>query len=324
MKALHIIGNGFDLHHELLTKYENYYSYLGFLYPKEDIAISDIDFSLKYNFEKLLQDNRERDYQKTWADAELVLGECLRSETIRERRGNEIDKLEKIFDESNMRKWILEVNKAIVAKKKSDYFSKLFGEDDLFLCFNYTDTLKTLYGTDDKNICYIHGKASDPASKIYFGHSYDIQMEKNHLKANQVYYGHSHFENTRLDALIEKNHKPIKKIIPAHKSFFESLKEVLHINILGHNIEISIMKEDIISYKDNEKTYCRDTMDNYYYSSIAKHATSLKTVDYYHYPSGGEPLLKDVPYEYKDKFAGSHDKKWMRQEIKFSVKSYPV
>ena len=69
-------------------------------------------------------------------------------------------------------------------------------------------------------------------------------------------------------------------------------------------------------------------MDNDYYSIILNHAKSLTTVYYYHYQPNVERSLKDLPidfpFEYKVKLAGSHEEKWMRQKIKFSVKSYPV
>lgn len=75
--------------------------------------------------------------------------------------------------------WINSINLDSVEPKLD--FKKLISQDDLFLTFNYTDTLQEVYDISDDNICHIHGRQNE---EIFFGHGntqnyYEVYMQKN-------------------------------------------------------------------------------------------------------------------------------------------------
>ncbi len=334
MKKLHIIGNGFDLHHGLKTSYENYLKHLSLehLKPIKNNTIRDIqglDWTDDATFEKYLEVEVNENEIETWGDLEGILGDCLRNQTVRELRSLQLDDLEKIFKRSNIREWILKVNETITDDKKDTYFSEIFTNDDLFLCFNYTETLNKLYGISNKNICYIHGKASDIDSKIYFGHSYDIEEEKRLSKVNSSIYNIPISEYPRLDNLISSSYKPLETIYNNHLSFFKSLLDIEHINIIGHQIAVtSVGLWDPVDPKNFDKSFSKDTMDNYYYSMIKNHAIKLKSIDFYLYPDPPKDTCRSkldylFPYEYEFRLAGSCLQVGIPRKHKLSVKLYP-
>lgn len=154
---LFIIGNGFDLAHDLPTKFDPHFK----------------DIALKYeqdNFWELYQ-SREGDI---WSDFENLLG-C-----------PDFNYLEEIFDgyapdylsdrESDRDSIIVQVDLngklrdalrefADAADKHLSYvrahkpIEQLIGKADYYITFNYTHTLERVYGIPSKHILHIHGEA---------------------------------------------------------------------------------------------------------------------------------------------------------------------
>ena len=174
IKRLFVIGNGFDLHHNLPTGFNGFRDYVKKEFPESYDYISK--FILKESSEE----------EKDWNDIENELAETLAlnydemleeailsSEMNMDRASywsdiqfnaeyynQELPNLRKAFDE-----WVdgIEIL-GVVRPDKEIVFSK----EDLFLNFNYTETLQKLYGVEESQIVYIHGRKG--TLKV-FGHN---------------------------------------------------------------------------------------------------------------------------------------------------------
>ncbi len=107
----------------------------------------------------------------------------------------------------------------------------------LFLNFNYTSTLQRLYGVPDSRILQIHGSALDPATDIILGHGWDRQASDLRSRFTD--------EDTDvrvaggfqlIDDLLASTFKPTKEILKLNSSFFERLRSVTRIYVLGHSL----------------------------------------------------------------------------------------
>lgn len=107
----------------------------------------------------------------------------------------------------------------------------------LFLNFNYTSTLQMLYGVPDNRILHIHGSALDPTAEIILGHGWDRQdsdLRSRFTKENTDVRVAGGFQ--LIDELLASTFKPTKEILRLNKGFFEGLRSVTRIYVLGHSL----------------------------------------------------------------------------------------
>ena len=165
--TLFIIGNGFDLHHELPTHYCDYKAFLrqrdlnlvhrmDELFQMNGIAEKDIKlwsnleertrFFPNLDFESLRDDafeasEQDMDRASYWDDPQYIAGNYVKGW---------ID----FYDEftGHFKEWIdsIDVGKACMDEKLG------LEKNALFLNFNYTKTLEIVYGIPAGNILYIH------------------------------------------------------------------------------------------------------------------------------------------------------------------------
>lgn len=199
MPNLFIIGNGFDIAHDLPTKYSDFREFLNrdygayentFLFPPEIImgnhgeaqASSEDIASL---VSRLLLDANVKD---DWSDFEEKLGQFDYGEFFDHIEDFGSDDEENPFITGNkmedtctslldslphikglFREWI---NTFQIEPELLQSFKELCNPDaDVFLNFNYTLTLEKLYNC--KNVCHIHGKQDD--YEILVGHGDDSE-----------------------------------------------------------------------------------------------------------------------------------------------------
>lgn len=206
MKSLFIIGNGFDIAHGLKTSYENFRQYLINEYP--DATDDNYDYTIPesstdghgeevYNEDEVIslllhliseaEPNGDR-----WSDIERTIGildydpylddwglydddenpyhEVYRNEDKASNIAGAILKITKYFSE-----WIktIDIGKA----KPIESFKKIIdAKNDIFLTFNYTETLEIIYCT--RNVCHIHGKIGE---ELLFGHGNDADYYDYHM-----------------------------------------------------------------------------------------------------------------------------------------------
>lgn len=165
--TLFVIGNGFDLHHRLLTSYGDFKEYLegvdGTLVDELDSILSEKGFDPddvekwsrleqflaefpNMDFEQLEEkafDGAEQDMDRAgyWHDPGYI------AET---ESGKLCDLL--IAVKSNFKEW---VDSICVDKIQRDK-SLIFPNDAYFLNFNYTKTLEQVYGISEERVLHIH------------------------------------------------------------------------------------------------------------------------------------------------------------------------
>lgn len=272
MKSLYIIGNGFDIHHDLDTKYQSFAKFLaqtdreiyellldyyGLPNISEDPAYDDDDeywedFSAWSNFEIALAD---LNYEQVLEDnSELTANPF--SPEFRDRDWHTYQvEMEEIVKKltfgliSKFNQFICNVEYPDqIYNKKINIIS-----DSLFLTFNYTHTLEKYYNIDDENICHIHGKSSDNKSRIVLGHGTEPSSIKtkrrqppeglseeeldewNEENANLYDYS-SESAKSEILSYFKKAFKDTQSIISNNVSFFERLRDVENIYVLGHSI----------------------------------------------------------------------------------------
>ncbi len=161
-----ICGNGFDLHHGLPTAYKNYKEYLcrkysetvreyeDFVgvYDNDRIAWSNIEDALKIDYLKMLC---------RYADLPSTTDEVYFRSHMNDVQFYLVNELEEAF------KGLTNFITNFTGKYLYDWLSSIdikqavpdlsLCSDDLYVNFNYLDTLQTLYHIPDNNVFHIHG-----------------------------------------------------------------------------------------------------------------------------------------------------------------------
>ncbi len=207
---LFIFGNGFDIAHGFQTRYSNFKCFLqkrvsetydddvvpeipGFYMGHHDEAVDEkeltdwlmwlindaIEDKTNWNdFERALADlNMDRVYSKIIEDADFIDPVDKEGDrdygAYREIVDEKVKDVEKalgcisdVFSE-----WIsqVELNTSAVHQK----IGSLFNNNDLYLTFNYTETLEMLYGVSADKIWHIHGMRHSKygkGSRLIIGH----------------------------------------------------------------------------------------------------------------------------------------------------------
>lgn len=184
MRKFYIIGNGFDINHNLPTNYKYFREYIRVNNPSLEHRISaefcnfgdedsklwndfenslsyfDIDyFSSKIDYSLMYQDNIRGEFSdSSWYDTQYNLSE--ETEIFYE--------LKKMFSD-----WIGSIEVYNIERKYN------FSPSDYFLNFNYTQTLEEAYSIRAGQICHIHGCMG---VNIIVGHNIKYSDEFQNLK----------------------------------------------------------------------------------------------------------------------------------------------
>ncbi len=251
---LFIIGNGFDCHHRLPTKYSDFRNYIIYQFPNALINQCSVPESIQMpDGEEIYDDKKVVGYivniiddceGSDWNDLESFLGDNLyRRFKLDLPRidfdGNDNQMFRDVYNREEMSKDMSNVFKTIKLlfedwvknelgnleynTKYDEKVATILDSDSVFLNFNYTETLQKLYGIKNSNICYIHGKAND-GSEIYFGHGDDEPIPDS-------------FDFIGCDDIFEKLknelHKNTQKALDEHSKFFKSIANVREIYSFG-------------------------------------------------------------------------------------------
>lgn len=260
-KKLFIIGNGFDLFHDLPTTYCDlreyftrpieYNDWIGatpdayYLNPIvvmdnlimntvfEDWKISEKGVAVNINKSAPLNKLENKILEKKgipvvdriflWSDFEGVLGRIDFSKYLKDEEYGS-NSIKNAFEslQSAFPKWINSID--INNTIPNSNFKKLIDyTQDLFLTFNYTKVLEKIYNIPAENICHIHGKCGE---KLIFGHS-GLNEEK-FLNKNAI-SGFEDFAEEIFNDFIKED----KMILRGHRNFFECLDDVEEIYVMG-------------------------------------------------------------------------------------------
>ena len=252
---LYIIGNGFDIAHDIKCKYCHFGDFLADNYP--DYYESIMGGYCRSN--------------ALWKDFENELPSCATHiEEFGSQMGNEMrEELDyDPMDDMGIGRWLDDQYRflnelpkylrlwveSIDTKKEAVY---QFNKDSVFLTFNYTDTLEYVYGIDSDNIKHIHGYVKNKKGELVIGHcnqkiiSYALEKKKE-AETNFVDFSVSTFD--RVSKYCEVTLKRTSRIIDENTDFFESLSDVDEVIIIGHSlntVDMPYFKKVFNSISDN-------------------------------------------------------------------------
>ena len=266
MNRLFIIGNVFDLAHNLKSSYWYFREYLrkyaeNFLSEFEKMygyyPVNEDDWHLGKNKKLLIKNRNEKVYKQLWQYIEYNLGYANESNMLDFSQSiiGELDldgDLYGIEDtmnnywkeqyefvaelESYVNKWALQIRLNKVKPKCKEIFRN---QEDFFLTFNYTNTLERIYEIPYSNILYIHGGVSGIDGSPVLGHGNTEVINKYRVMASKADEEFDEASKSIYNAIAdfyERTFKNTEKIIFQKMSFFQKLENVNFVNIIGHSL----------------------------------------------------------------------------------------
>lgn len=244
MSKLFIIGNGFDLAHGLPTAYGCFHRYLQETYPDASEEYASVPWATTGHHGEELYDKNEvvgylmyllsRTAKKDWSDFENALGhldfdedfdelpeqidrdgdrnyfhEAYQNEDLASQLAGCVPQILDLFSE-----WVETINIAKASPMAA--FQRLIDpSQDLFLNFNYTQTLERLYGISD--VCHIHGTLRE---KLMVGHGSGARFDEDHWSP---YIG----SEDSIEFIHDVLRKDTAGALKRHKAFFQQLSSGL-------------------------------------------------------------------------------------------------
>lgn len=259
MSNLYIIGNGFDIAHDLDTSYWAFRSYLeknhlDFLLAFERMyGIEQLDPS-EYGYTVEAQEQwDDKVYDTLWSEFEKFMGfpniqdmldistsvlENLDLEggndgikgTMDEYWRSEFGFIEKL--QEYVKEWITCVDIGEVVPQKSNLLNN---SDDYFFSFNYTTVLEDIYNIED--VVHIHGSIGCNADySPVMGHCNRNQMDEHSQYAKEAFEINDEGETSIHEAIVDyltAIYKDTEHYIRINKRFFDRLKSVEKVIIFG-------------------------------------------------------------------------------------------
>lgn len=299
MKKLFIVGNGFDIDHGLDTKYSDFQRYLienypnascdnsvvpdSFLMPDGDEGYNDDDvvgFLLKIiteaeatgeawnDLENSLGRMDFDDYFDDWFEDEddNEWHQIYRNEDTAAAISNAVKRIKNYFSD-----WI-ETIEIFDARKKIKFFRLIDRNNDLFLTFNYTETLELIY--DVKNIFHIHGKQGDD---LIFGHGNETSNFDRYMSS---YIG----SENHLSELQDFLRKDTRTVISQNRKLFKMIGKVDEIYSYG------------FSFSDVDLVYIKEMC------SLSPTENIVWYINMYDISKLGSFMKRIVDYGFKGKF----------------------
>ena len=252
--TLYIVGNGFDLAHGLKTKYNDFRNWL------EESGFH----SFVNRMEALYPDVKNANGE--WNDIETALGhfkmkdviaydkkytDCNSAENVVLPVGNNIKSVTASLS-GNLWKWIKSVD---LLKTKRMF---LLNENALFVSFNYTLTLETVYEIPQDKAWHVHGSISDKTNVLVIGYGVDEKFDN---APNPTAYNLTDVDKRRnmMTDMIKRVPLYIDKF---HKwNNFPKMKAIKHVKVIGH----SCSKVDQAYFEDIANAISTDADWTFYY-----------------------------------------------------------
>lgn len=255
MASLFIIGNGFDLAHKMKTSFNDFRDYLYSNYPDvfdnilyvpesitdpsgEDLQSEDeVAGLIAYLLNMVAPIDKTNKSRSDWKEIEKFLGEL----NLKKCFSCVVPQYDKEGDRNYF--WEREIaesicrNMALAIPQITDFLSEwirtveiskspicsfqelIHPKEDLFLTFNYTQTLEKLYACEKANVCHIHGAVSDTFyqdEKLILGHC----GSENYLCDESVPYE----MGDGLQEIYEELRKDTTEQMRLHTNFFGKIK----------------------------------------------------------------------------------------------------
>lgn len=241
---LFIIGNGFDVGHDLQTKYWDFRCYLKgnqeyflkefeekYYFWGEELQThlwNDFEFNLANIAEDILFDEM---YEST--DLGLEMGNVYIYDTLKHHFTEQFRYIEKLT--FYMKEWIKKVNESLGTRNRRTSLIQE-SQQDIFISFNYTTTLEDIYNISDKNVLHIHGLVYTE-DDLVLGHSNISRINYFHEKyvdCQNRFDEQSAPIYLMLSNYCSQTYKNVKEHIPQIASFnYSNIKKV---KIIGHSL----------------------------------------------------------------------------------------
>lgn len=278
MRNLFIIGNGFDLAHDLKTSYNHFIEHIVNIRQQDKNAYNDIFIRGQQNNIKteILKPNwidnfignkflgillKEKNNSK-WVDIEKAYFKELKKSNVYE---NNIEKLNKDFQAiKNYLEDYLEnhCKNKIVIESYSNLFSRFDTKGNVILNFNFTNTIER-YKINYAEVINIHGQLKSQTNKIIFGYAANSEEENTLIKLDNINY----LENIKRFRYLEAlNEVRFREFLKEKKPF--------DVHIIGHSMGLSdkqILKS-IITHEKINKIRSYYYKGNYFETNINTHA----------------------------------------------------
>ncbi|MEK4261869.1 bacteriophage abortive infection AbiH family protein [Paenibacillus sp. FSL L8-0499] len=275
MTSLVVIGNGFDIAHRLPTKYSDFMKFLKMLEKEPEYimgnyvyaeSISPHDRKKLQFYEEIIRYIPEDDL---WNSFEEALGKLDHLQLQEDNSYNLINYAADDWSESAnhdyqemiaqdlsfisrmpqyFSEWIVGVNTCVSRCISQNIMS----ENNLFLNFNYTDTLESTYSIPASKILYLHGNALH-GDRLILGHhddsnfkekpipAFNTEEEWEEWEANLSDYDDDFREQEareEIKSYFKKTYKNTALIVQENCGFFESLTQIEEVYILGHSLSV--------------------------------------------------------------------------------------
>lgn len=288
---LFVIGNGFDLGHDLPTSYINFREYLQKNHPyfleclenMYNIMNESTVENLNHMYDIDMKSITEMQEQYLWKEFEKNLGFADDDEMIYggmqlvEDLGLEAgdigieDTLDSYWEgkyrfirklNEYIKSWIKQID--IDVRRKTNIIER--DRDDIFLSFNYTLLLEEVYKIDRKKVLHIHGSIDGWSEPPVIGHGEIDKINELKERAKQAAINFDEKESSIYNAVgtyYSRTFKDVKGYISSNSVFFDKLKDVREVSIIGH----SLGDVDMPYFQEIEKVINKEVIWNIYYFS---------------------------------------------------------
>lgn len=244
---LYIIGNGFDLAHELDTRYSDFRE---FLEEQDWDFLSEFEKMFGYynNFNsELVEERLWRDFETNLAYVDetsmveagmqmemgLESGDIGIEDTLDDHWESEFGFVKKLNE--FVFSWINEIDIDVEPKIAIGHFKS----DDKFINFNYTELLENVYGVESYQIVHMHGSTNEDDYEPIIGHGERIKIDE---AKQEVYDARENFDEKRSSIMnavanyYENTLKDVNYYLSMNRSFIGSLSQVEEVIVLGHSL----------------------------------------------------------------------------------------
>ena len=268
--TLYFIGNGFDLYHNVKSKFIHFYSWLNLQDCMHEQFVADME---------RLFPNTGVHGNLLWMEFEKALGlfdiESVHNLFSGIEKNDEYDENYQIRSASFAHKTFAKIPvylKEWVEQISIDTVKPVLplGKDSIYLTFNYTRVLEEVYNIDSKKILHIHNDLKSD-SPLIFGHITDFPAYYDEVENHNI---QKSYEN--LSKEIAGIKKPVQDIIEKNQEFFKSLGQINRVVIFGHSlstIDRAFFMEALHHVHDNANWFFMyyDDSVKYQYESLVNY-----------------------------------------------------
>ena len=282
-----IIGNGFDRWQGLNTSYADFHRY--YLEHRDEIIRK---LHIRKRVYEYSPDKNGKKRRAEWSDVEVIFTDPFDPCELEAEFWNnfetclgdiDAERINLFFgkDRVGLRKLERSVKNAkrILTEAFCGWIASIeigpnenlvyrFGENCVFINFNYTETLEKRFGVQVSNVFHIHGEATDKQS-IIFGHNKHPQIPEPFFKqAGGRFRGLYHIEKMLYDTdkHCQDNIQMLIMFLALHGIMSEDIKDIY---VLGHSMGLVdleyfefLMRSSVIDPGEHDDDYTAEQEDD--------------------------------------------------------------